>query len=143
MYRTSAMAFLFAALPACVVYDSPGHHTGGGTVVVTNAAPYVDFADAYVYYDPYYRDDIWTFEATVDDPNGVYDVVQVWADVYDGPVLVESFELYPTDDPYYWFSDWLGSTTMLDPFWGGYSVDFVAYDAYDDFGWVTVWADTY
>jgi hypothetical protein len=57
--------------------------------------------------------------------------------------LVESFELYPTDDPYYWWSDWLGSTTYLDPFWGGYSVDIVAYDTYEDFGYATVWAETY
>jgi hypothetical protein len=145
MYRMTMLASILAAAPGCVVYDYPHGHGGGGGggTVVTNAAPYVDSAAAYVYYDGYWGDDIWAFEAVVDDPNGVYDVIGVWADVYDGPVLVESFELYPTDDPYFWFSDWLGSTTRLDPFWGGYQVDFVVYDAYDDFGWMTVWADTY
>lgn len=144
---TLPTAVMMTALATgCVVYaDDVGPGGGGGTVIVTdgNASPYITGADAYVYYDPYYFDDIWTFEAWVDDPNGVYDVVAVWADVYDGPVLVESFELYPTNDPYYWWSDWLGSTTRLDPFWGGYSVDIVAYDAYDAFGFTTIWADTY
>ncbi|MEQ1566007.1 MAG: hypothetical protein ABMA64_10250 [Myxococcota bacterium] len=148
MIRMNAMALLLAVAPACVVYDVDPHPHGGGgsTVVVTNAPPYVVSADAWVYYDPAYGDDIWAFEAMVDDPNGVYDVIGVWADVYDeyaGGVLVESFELYPTNDPYVWYSDWLGSTTYLDPFWPGYTVDFVVYDAYDDFGWTTVWADTY
>lgn len=145
MNRLTLLAGVATLATGCVIYEEPHHHGGGGgTVVVeTNAPPYVFNAAAYVYYDPYYGDDIWTFEADVDDPNGVYDVISVWADVYDGPVLVESFELYPTDDPYFWWSDWLGSTTYLDPFWGGYSVDIVAYDAYEDFGYATVWADTY
>ncbi|MEQ1505651.1 MAG: hypothetical protein ABMB14_25685 [Myxococcota bacterium] len=133
-----------AATPGCVVYSDD--YTPGGGVIIENAAPYVTGADAWVYYDPYYVDDIWAFEATVDDPDGVLDVASVWADVYDegaGGVLVESFELYPTDDPYYWYSDWLGSTTYLDPFWPSYSVDFVVYDAYDAYGYTTVWASTY
>jgi hypothetical protein len=136
---TAGLALALAS--GCVVYADDQNH--GGPVVVGNSAPYVTGADAYVYYDPYYFDDIWTFEAWVDDPDGVYDVIAVWADVYDGPVLVESFELYPTNDPYYWWSDWLGSTTRLDPFWGGYSVDIVAYDSYEAFGYETIRADTY
>jgi hypothetical protein len=100
----------------------------------------------YVSYDPYYHDDVWSFEAWVGDANGVFDVVSVWADVYDewsGGMLVESFELYPSNDPSFWFSDWLGSTTYLDPFWRGYTVDLVAYDAYGTYGWITVPAETY
>jgi hypothetical protein len=146
MNRMTALALFLAAAPGCVVYTGhPGGGGGGGTVV-TNIPPSVTSADAFVYYDPAYRDDIWAFDAFVDDGNGIGDVTQVWADVYDeyaGGVLVESFELYPTNDPYEWYSDWLGSTTTLDPFYPGYSVDFVVYDQFDDFGYLTVWADTY
>jgi hypothetical protein len=115
-------------------------------IVEENRGPLVHDAYAGVFWDDYYLDDIWTFEAQVDDPDGPYDVIGVWADVYDenrGGVLVESFELYPTDDPYFWASDWLGSTTFLDPFYDGYTVDIVAYDSYEDFDWMTVWAETY
>ena len=133
-----------AAAPGCVVYADD--HDQRTVVVVDNYAPYVSSADAWVYYDPFYNDDIWVFEAWVDDPDGPYDVISVWADVYDeyaGGVLVESFELYPTEDPYLWYSDWLGRTTFLDPFWPGYTVDFVVYDSFEDFGYTTVWAETY
>lgn len=138
-----------ALLPGCVVYSSDTVvHDPPGTVVVVEANhdPLVLDAAAWVYYDPFYHDDVWVFDAVVDDPDSPYDVIGVWADVYDewaGGFLVESFELYPTDDPYYWASDWLGGSTFLDPFWPGYTVDLIAYDAYECFGWMTVWAETY
>lgn len=145
MDRTLVPLLLAAAvMPGCVVYSYD--HDTHGTVVTSNYPPSVTSAAAWVYYDPAYGDDIWAFEAFVDDPDGLLDVQQVWADVYDewaGGILVESFELYPTDDPSYWYSDWYGSTTMLDPFWDGYTVDFVAYDSYDAYGYATVWAETY
>lgn len=148
MNRTPLLAFALlvtaaAVTPGCVVYSADHTH---GTIVTYNTPPVVTSAEAYVSFDPAYGDYIWTFDATVDDADGVLDVQQVWADVYDewaGGQLVESFELYPTDDPYFWYSDWLGSTTFLDPDWDGYSVDFVAYDTYDDFGYATVWAVAY
>lgn len=148
MTRLTGVALLLLSSTACIVYDSPDHGGGGGGggTVVTNAPPWVDDGAAYVTYDSFYNDDVWSFEAWVDDPNGVYDVVSVWADVYDdwaGGVLVESFELFPSEDPSFWYSDWYGSSTYLDPFWGGYSVDLVAYDVYDDFGWITIHVDTY
>jgi hypothetical protein len=147
----ATLALLLPAVSGCLVYDydDDTYTEPGGTVIVVedgNYDPYVVSAAAYVYFDDYYYDDIWTFEATVDDPNGVLDVIGVWADVYDeyaGGVLVESFELYPTSDPYFWFSDWFGSSTYLDPFWPGYTVDFVVYDSYECFGYTTVWAETY
>lgn len=144
MTRLMTLALFSSGLTACVVYADDGSYTTpGGTVVVTNAPPYVIDSAAWVYYDPYYADDIWALEAWVDDPNGIGDVLGVWADVYDGPVLVETFELYPTDDPSYWYSDWLGSTSYLDPFYPNYQVDFVVYDVYEDFGYQTVWAESY
>jgi len=135
-------------LTGCVVYEEPGYEE----VVVYDAPPPVNYAptvlsgDAGVYWDEGYYDDVWYFQASVDDADSPYDVISVWADVYDeyaGGVYVESFELYPTDDPYVWYSDWLGSTTILDPFYAGYTVDIVAYDTYEDFDYLTVWAATY
>jgi hypothetical protein len=113
---------------------------------VYNTAPVCDDGAAWVTYDAAYLDDIWQFEAVVDDFDGIYDVTQVWADVYDeyaGGVYIESFELLPTSDPYVFWSDWLGTSTLLDPFYQGYTVDFVVYDVAGDFGVQTVWASTY
>lgn len=136
---TGVPLLLLLSSTACIVYESPGNFGGGP--VVTNVPPYVEGGNAYVAYDPFYGDYIWSFEAWVSDADGVYDVVSVWADVYDewsGGRLVESFELYPSNDPYFWYSDWYGYTTYLDPFWNGYTVDLVAYDSYDAYDWITV-----
>ena len=150
MYRMTALALVAAAAPGCVVYSGPGGPSTWTTTtttvttstVVTNIPPSVDAASARVYYDPGYGDDVWEFDAFVSDGNGLGDVTQVWADVYDdlagGTQPVESFELYPTNDAREWFSDWLGSTTQLDPFYHGYSVDFVVYDQFDDAGYLTL-----
>lgn len=171
--RSSLSIALLVATSACVVYEvddagtySPPH--GGSYEQPSyegpsyeepsyeepvyeepppiNWAPEVIGAEAGVYWDNYYADDIWYFEAEVDDFDGPYDVVEVWADVYDewgGGVYLESFELFPTDDPWLWFSDWLGQSVWLDPFYAGYTVDFVAYDAYDAMSAVTVVPWTY
>lgn len=124
----------------CIVYEDGGPPPGPG-----NDAPEVYWADAGCYWDNYYRDDIWYFEAEVDDPDGVYDVVAVYADIYDLRTgrMEDSFELFPTNDPYYWFSDWLGSTTWLDCYYGDYVVDFVAYDSYDAYDVLSVTPFTY
>lgn len=115
-------------------------------VVETNSPPAVISADAGVYWDAAYFDDIWYFDAVVDDYNGAFDVLGVWADVYDecaGGVLVQSFELYPTSDPFVWSAEYFGSDTWLDPYYSCYTVDLVAYDVYEDYGWMTIWAATY
>jgi len=112
-------------------------------VVVYNEAPYVIDAYGGVYWDGY--DDIWAFEAEVDDPDGVYDIVEVWADVYDeyNGDYVESFELFSDSAPYFWASEWEGSSTSLDPFYDQYTVDLVVYDALGDYGYETVWVEVY
>ena len=100
------------------------------TTIPENIPPEVLRAEAGVFYDAGNADDIWYFEATVDDEDGVYDVVQVFADVYEGEATdpIESFQLFETEDPFVWFSDWLGSTTLLDAENTTYTVDIVAYD---------------
>jgi len=113
--------------------------------VVSNYAPEVLDAEAGCYYDGSYRDDIWYFDAVVDDFDGLGDITQVWADVYDefDGALIESFELYPTGDSSVWFSDWLGSSTYLDCFYRGYTVDVVAYDTFEDMDYMTIVPYTY
>lgn len=122
-------ALALALLSGCIVVDSESHSNE-----VVNYSPAVIYGEAGVYWDERNRDDIWFFEAEVDDHNGPGDIVKVWADVYDfdgGDLYIESFELYPTNDPWIWFSDWLGTSTWLDPYYHGYVVDIVAYDSYE------------
>ena len=109
----------------CVVYTSDNDTDDVYYEEAVNYTPTVLDAEAGCYFDSYYYDDIWYFEADIDDANSPYDVVAVYADVYDSysGTWVDSFELFPTNDAYYWFSDWLGSSTYLDCMYGGYVVD--------------------
>lgn len=147
MIRITTLALSIAVLTGCVFVDdgySPPHHHD--VVVVTpNSAPYIYDGFSGCSFDRYSNDDVWSFEADVGDADGVYDVVQVWADVYDDydGSLVQSFELYPTDTASVWYSDWLVGTTYLDCWYGGYTVDLVAYDTYDAAGALTIFPDTY
>ena len=137
---------LAAAASGCIVHAYDSYDDPVLFVEDINMPPVVLDGYAGVYFDSYYYDDVWTFEVTCDDPDSPYDIVGVWADVYDewrGGRLVDSFELYPTDDPLFWYSDWFGSTTYLDPFYRGYTVDLIAYDRYESFDWITIWVDTY
>lgn len=125
-----ALAAAALLLPACMVYDSDRDGPPPG-----NSAPYVSFADAGCYWDPYYPDYVWWFEADVDDYDGPGDVESVWASVYDDYTgqIVDEFELYP-DVGITWYSAWQGRSTYLDCAYLGYVVDVTAYDwagAYD------------
>jgi hypothetical protein len=125
-----------STLGGCIVHVHDGEEEVFHTTIV-NDAPIVLTADAGVFWDQQLYDDVWYFDASVTDANGPYDVVAVWADVYDvfrGDVLVESFPLYPSSDATFWTSEWLGSSVPLDPFYGGYVVDIVAYDSFDAIG---------
>lgn len=115
-----------ALLPACVVYAD------GVPPVQAHAPPSIEYADGSCYYDEGYRSFTWWFEADVTDTDGPYDVVAVWADVYDDwdGALVDSFELY-REERAYWYSDWDQSSTGLDCDYYDYTVEFVAYDAAD------------
>ena len=132
------LAVLSAALPGCyVVTDDTGP---SGPPAAVNYPPEVTAGEAGVYWDDYNQDYIWYFQASADDPNGVYDVVDCWADVYDNysGQLIDSFELYPTNDAYTWYSDWLSASTYLDPTYYDYSVDLTAYDAAGETATITV-----
>ncbi len=121
---TLSLAALLAS--GCFVYtDGPGPNHSAGQ----NYAPVVEWADASCYWDDYYQDDVWWFEADVIDDNGLDDVIGVYADVYDGTSgeWVDAFELY-FDGGNTWFSSWQGSSTYLDCGYYNYIVDFSAED---------------
>ena len=135
---------LFATLVSgCYVYESDVDPHYESTIL--NYAPDVIDGEAGCYYDSYYGDDIWYFDALVDDLDGLGDITQVWADVYDeyDGQLVESFELYPTNDAMVLFSDWMGSSTYLSCYYDNYTVDIVAYDYFEDMDYITVVLFTY
>lgn len=139
MSRLTAKALALTVLPlatlvGCVV------EVGPDPAPVQNFIPYVDFADSGCYWDNPNRDHVWYFEADVSDGNGAYDVVEVWADVYDGQgFYLESFRLFrETPSPSYWFSDWLQTYSLLDCGWSDYTIDIVAYDALGEFDLTTI-----
>lgn len=136
----SLFAALSAALTGCVVVPADPGPVNNPPPAEVNYAPEVTRGEAGCYWDDYNGDYIWYFQGEADDPNGVYDVVHFWADVYDNYTgqIVDSFELYPTNDPYTWYSDWLGRSTYLSCTYYDYSVDLVAYDAADAYGVLTV-----
>lgn len=151
MRKILALVPVWSLMVGCVVYgsdddccDAP-HPPPPPPPAPVNHLPYVYDAQAGVYWDGHYHDDIWYFDATVGDPDGLYDVAEVWADIYDDWTgeYVDTFELYPTADPNVWFSDWLGSSTWLDPWYGYYGVDFVVYDVHGESGYATVGAVCY
>jgi len=142
--RNVLMIIAGLGMTSCVVV-SDGPSSTSSSSSFSNYSPWVEWAEAGCYWDSFYYDDIWYFEADVSDPDGPLDVVAVYADVYDVyyGTFVDSFELFPTSNPYVWQSEWLGHTTYLDCFYSGYEVDIVAYDYYDAYDVLTVWPYTY
>ena len=135
-FRLTSIAIvpiLAAITSGCIIIDGSECFDCVEPAPVVNHAPEIWDGLAGCYYDGYERDDIWYFEATVDDLDGIEDVHSVWADVYDETdgSLVESFELFPTEQAGVYFSDWLGSTTYLYCGLDIYTVDLVAYDVFD------------
>lgn len=130
----------------CVIYtdDDDNDYTPPPQQDV-NYAPLIGFAEAGCYWDNYNGDFIWYFDSHVFDDDGWRDIRSVHADVYDAyGDWVDSFELYrETPDPDVWFSDWLQYSTYLDCYYGGYTVDFVAYDQYEAYDIVSTQPYTY
>ena len=77
-------------------------------------------------------------ERRVDGGTALLDVY----DEFDG-TLVESFELYETNEPGIYFSDWLGRSTWLDCGYPDYTVDIVVYDTFEDFDVLTLFPVCY
>lgn len=146
MNRIALLALTLATSTGCLFVDRDVRRDPVvPPVVVVNAAPYILEATSGCYYDAYNVDDVWYFDAIVDDADGALDVTQVWADVYDEQTgyLVESFPLDPTTDPTYWTSEWLVSTSNLDCWYPLYVIDVVAYDTFEDYDIITIYPDTY
>lgn len=129
----------------CVVYDNDGPRDQPPAPTYVNYSPGIAWAEAGCYWDDYNQDFIWWFQSEVFDDNGRQDLTGVYADVYDVyGNYIDGFELYQEDrDPDVWFSDWLQYSTYLDCYYGGYQVDIIAYDSYEDYGAVTVIPATY
>lgn len=129
MFRPTLVAAAML-LNACIVYDD------GGPPPAANYAPIIEYAYAECYWDPYYADYVWWFEADVNDPDGAGDVESVWADVYyadDGTLADGGFPL-DWEAGLTYSSAWQGLSTYLDCEWPGYFVEITAYDysgAYD------------
>lgn len=86
----------------------------------------------------------WVFDAEVDDGDGLADIQQVYAYVYDETtdVRVASFALAPTDDPAVWEHREPAGETSLNCAFRNYSVDFLATDSDGNAGQITAWAQT-
>ncbi len=140
--RTILALAALTLLPGCLVaYDTDGAAPvpAGADVVIVNEAPIIEWADAGCGWDPVYRDFVWTFDAEVNDWDGLGDVTAVFADVYDSwsGAWVDGFELGRVD-AYAWNSAWIGGDTFLDCGYPDYEVDFVAVDTRYDEDVVTV-----
>lgn len=134
MIRFFALAAPLIAFTGCTITVDGDHGP-------SNARPEVVAPLAGCYWSPTDNGYVWYFDTYADDPNGPWDVDEVWADVYDlyyGDAFIQSFPLYRTNDPSRWYSDWLGWSTSLDCRYGGYVVDIVAYDGAGAFDLKTV-----
>jgi len=144
LLRLMPLALVLATAGGCIFVDHDDHHDDD-VFEVTNAVPQVIDGYAGCDYDRALQSDIVVFDAIVDDLDGLRDVTQVWADVSNERTgeLIESFELFPTDDASYWYSDWLAGTTLVDCWYPDQSVDLVVYDRAESYDVLTVWLDTY
>jgi hypothetical protein len=133
---TACAAFL--SLPGCyMVYDDSAPPP-------VDTAPYITYADAGCFWDDYYRDDVWYFDADVDDVEGAKDIVAVYVDVYDtwDGAWVDGFDLY-YEGGITWYSAWVGHSTYLSCGYPDYVVDFTAVDSWGDADVVSVYPAFY
>ncbi len=124
MTRIALAALL--ALPACYVYDSDTRPAP------INHSPDITWAEAGCFWDNAVYDWVWYFDADVLDPDGSFDVWEVYADVWDlrTNTMVDSFLLNDFGGGF-WSTEWLQYETWLDCSYPDYVVDFVAYDTYE------------
>jgi hypothetical protein len=111
-----------------------------------NWAPYVVTADAGCFWDPATREDVWYFEAEVDDYDGWRDIVAVEAHVYDdwhGDDWVDGFSLEETAYAWTWYAEYPERHTNLDCYYDRYTVVFYVWDYFDEMGALEVYPHTY
>ncbi len=137
MTRGLTLIGLFAISPACIVYDN------GPGPAPANYAPNITWAEAGCFWDPVVYDYVWYFDSDVTDPDGLGDVFEVYADVYDefSGAWVDSF-LLENYGSAIWYTEWLQFQTYLDcgrP----YVVEFVAYDYLDAVDFYSVYPLVY
>ena len=84
----------------------------------------------------------WTFYAKVDDVDGLEDIQEVHAYVYDESTNLQedNFALVATQDLALWQTHEAALNTSLDCAFANYSVDFLATDTAGDSGEITSWA---
>lgn len=146
MNRIFTVAAALAMIQGCVIYaDGDGPADDDIIIIDDNFAPDIIDAQAGCFYDNYLAMDIWYFDASVDDPDGPFDTYEVFADVYDDLTgeLIESFELFGTEDPYLWTSEWDAATTYIDCWYPWYTVEVVAYDFDSAWDQVSIIPETY
>jgi len=89
----------------------------------------------------------WNFAAQVADPDGAMDIIAVQAEIWDeygredGAKFVTALRMFQvTDDPYFWYVEDPPGKHGLDCGYGGYTVDFIAYDRFVSSERFSVWA---
>ena len=81
-------------------YETPQSSHNHGPVVL-NTSSYCDYEYAY-------NDYVWEFVATVSHSYDISEISEVWVDVFDGPYLVYSGDMWLGDyDPYENVSRWM------------------------------------
>lgn len=131
----ASLLTLALVLPGCIVVHDTDPPVG---------APTFTYADAGCYWDGYYADYVWFFEADVADGNGGVDVEEVWADVYDEATGAwqDGFPLY-WEQGLTWYSAWVGGSTWLDCRYPHYSVDLTAKTWDGQFEVITLYPERY
>ena len=122
-YITSFLILLFT-LTGCEVVVSPSYP---GSITPYPAPYLIQDARATCYWDNWYQDYVWEFDAWIDNYYGPREVAEVWVDVYQGPHLVDSIPLNPQYGNHWSTHRIEWSETNL--YCGDiYDVEFVAYD---------------
>ena len=122
-YITIFFTLLFT-LAGCQIEVSPSYPGSLNSFSV----PYlIQDARATCYWDNWYNDYVWEFDAWIDNYYGPREVAEVWVDVYQGPHLVDSIPLIP-DYGNHWsinLIEWSETNLYCG---NNYEVEFVAYD---------------
>jgi len=139
--RAIVSALIFLLLTGCYVplddHDPRHtHHTKGNPLILD--------ARAGCAWNYSYSDYVWYFDAWVDHEEGFDHVYEIWADVWDGHVLIDSLPLRH-DRVTHWDSQWREwtETNLWCEDYMFYEVEFFAYDWDGNVDIVTIWPNQY